>query len=158
MPFDDFSKFHDLLSKPSVVAYHHSRSDQVNSVDESYSWFTLPGTSAIPTPRMSEEAMSTTAWYFKRRCVASFFPWERTSLNRMSEFIIASLELAYEYAKLGRLKRAIVVFSTALEIVRSGETSPEIGAFFLLRFAETLALVNDVPRRYAITDCTLNCL
>lgn len=78
-----------------------------------------------------------------------FYAWRCTGLTRRLEFIIASLELAYEYAKLGRLKRATAVFSTALDIVRSGETSPEIGAFFLLRFAETLALMNDVPRRYA---------
>lgn len=67
--------------------------------------------------------------------------------SRSVEFIVSSLELAYEYAKLGKLKRATSVFNTALDIVRNMETSPEVGAFFLLRFAETLALMNDVPRR-----------
>ncbi|KAJ2921923.1 hypothetical protein H1R20_g15170, partial [Candolleomyces eurysporus] len=66
------------------------------------------------------------------------------------EFIVSSLELAYEYAKLGKLKRAASVFNTALDIVRNMETSPEVGAFFLLRFAETLALMNNVPRSSAV--------
>ncbi|KAJ2933762.1 hypothetical protein H1R20_g3330, partial [Candolleomyces eurysporus] len=66
------------------------------------------------------------------------------------EFIGSSLELAYEYAKLGKLKRAASVFNTALDIVRNMETSPEVGAFFLLRFAETLALVNNVTTSSAV--------
>ncbi|KAF5330235.1 hypothetical protein D9611_010620 [Ephemerocybe angulata] len=66
------------------------------------------------------------------------------------ESIIASLELAYEYAKLGKLKRATSVFTNALDIVRSGQTAPEVAAFFLLRFSETLALMGDVPRSSAV--------
>lgn len=72
-----------------------------------------------------------------------------TTNDHVLEFIVASLELAYEYAKLGKLRRATSIFTTALDIVRSGETSPEVAAFFLLRFAETLALMNDVPKRYS---------
>ena len=64
-----------------------------------------------------------------------------------AEFIVASLELAYEYAKLGKMKRATSVFNMALDVVRNDEASPEISALFLLKFAETLALMNDVPRR-----------
>ncbi|KAF9479762.1 cysteine peptidase C50 [Pholiota conissans] len=61
-------------------------------------------------------------------------------------FVIASLDLAHEYATLGRLKRATSIFTQALEIVRSRQTSEEIGVRFLLRFAESLALLEDVPK------------
>ena len=64
-----------------------------------------------------------------------------------SAFIVCSLELAYDYAQLGKLKRATGIFGTALEVVRSGETSPEISAFYLLRFAEALSIAGNVEKR-----------
>lgn len=65
----------------------------------------------------------------------------------MTGCIIASLELAHEYATLGRHQRATTIFSQALDIVRSGQTSEEVAVRFLLGFAESLALIEDVPKR-----------
>ena len=50
--------------------------------------------------------------------------------------------------KLGKMKRAAMIFNLALEVVRSGQASPEVSSAFLLRFAESLALIEDVSRRY----------
>ncbi|TFK18247.1 hypothetical protein FA15DRAFT_760707 [Coprinopsis marcescibilis] len=61
-------------------------------------------------------------------------------------FFLCSLELAYEYVQLGKLKRATSIFGLALDVVRAGETSPEISSFYLLRFAEAFALNNDVAK------------
>ncbi|KAF8958159.1 peptidase family C50-domain-containing protein [Flammula alnicola] len=61
-------------------------------------------------------------------------------------YVTASLDLAHEYATLGKLKRATVIFTQALEIVRSGQASLDVAVKFLLRFSETLALVEDVPK------------
>jgi len=57
------------------------------------------------------------------------------------------LELAHEYVTLGKMKRAITIFNQALEIVRQGEVSDEVRVRFLLRFAESLAVAEDVPSR-----------
>jgi separase len=65
----------------------------------------------------------------------------------LKAFIICSLELAYDYAQLGKLKRATSIFGTALDVVRSGETSPEISAFYLLRFAEALTFGGNPSKR-----------
>jgi len=45
------------------------------------------------------------------------------------------------------MKRAITIFNQALEIVRRGEVSDEVAVRFLLRFAGSLAVVEDVPKR-----------
>ena len=41
-----------------------------------------------------------------------------------------------------------MIFNLALEVVRSGQASPEVSSAFLLRYAESLALIEDVSRRY----------
>jgi len=68
-------------------------------------------------------------------------------LTHSTGYVIASLELAHEYVTLGKMKRAITIFNQALEIVRRGEVSDEVAVRFLLRFAESLAVVEDVPKR-----------
>ncbi|KAL6306065.1 peptidase family C50-domain-containing protein [Sparassis latifolia] len=60
------------------------------------------------------------------------------------EFIMASLELAHEYVKLGRARKAASVYNQALASVRSGEASPEVRVMFLLRYAEALAAAGNV--------------
>ncbi|GLB42455.1 putative peptidase family C50 [Lyophyllum shimeji] len=61
-------------------------------------------------------------------------------------YIINSVELAYEYIKLGKTRRAVTIFNQALNAVRSGKASDEASSFFFLRFAESLAMAEDVPR------------
>lgn len=67
-------------------------------------------------------------------------------------YVIASLDLAHEYALLGKYKRAANIFNQALDIVRSGQVPEEVSISFLLRYAELLALVEDVPKRYQFCD------
>ncbi|CAA7261156.1 unnamed protein product [Cyclocybe aegerita] len=71
-------------------------------------------------------------------------------------YITASIELAHEYVTLGKLKRAASIFNQALEVVRSGQASPDVSVRFLLRFAESLALVDDVPKSLAVYLEALN--
>ncbi|KAF9445711.1 hypothetical protein P691DRAFT_734529 [Macrolepiota fuliginosa MF-IS2] len=61
-------------------------------------------------------------------------------------YISASLDLAHEYMKIGKTRRATSIFNQALESVSAGHVSDEIGAIFLLRFAESLALIDNIPR------------
>ncbi|EDR03598.1 uncharacterized protein LACBIDRAFT_307095 [Laccaria bicolor S238N-H82] len=61
-------------------------------------------------------------------------------------YISASIDLAHEYVKIGKMKRAAMIFNLALEVVRNGQASPEVSSAFLLRFAESLALIEDVSR------------
>ncbi|KAH6918185.1 cysteine peptidase C50 [Coprinopsis sp. MPI-PUGE-AT-0042] len=108
LPFDDFSKFHDLMMLTVRIL----------------------GLLSITLPRV--------------QLLASLRKLCQRQLGSSSEaFIICSLELAYDYAQLGKLKKATSIFGTALDVVRSGETSPEVSAFYLLRFAEALALASN---------------
>ncbi|KAF8878488.1 peptidase family C50-domain-containing protein [Gymnopilus junonius] len=61
-------------------------------------------------------------------------------------YILASLDLAHQYVALGKLKRATSIFNPALEMVRSGQASGDIAVQFLLRFSESLAVIEDVPK------------
>ncbi|PFH48873.1 hypothetical protein AMATHDRAFT_148907 [Amanita thiersii Skay4041] len=61
-------------------------------------------------------------------------------------YISASLDLAHEYVKLGKLRRASTVFNQALNTVRSGQVSDEVCSLFFLRYAEALAVLEDVPQ------------
>jgi separase len=62
-------------------------------------------------------------------------------------YISASLDLAHEYMRIGKTRRATSIFNQALDAVRGGKVSDETSALFLLRFAESLALIENVPRR-----------
>lgn len=62
------------------------------------------------------------------------------------------MDLAHEYAVLGKTKRATSIFAQALNVVRSGKASDEACASFFLRFAESLAIAEDVTRRYVKND------
>ncbi|KAK2461139.1 hypothetical protein APHAL10511_006666 [Amanita phalloides] len=61
-------------------------------------------------------------------------------------YISASIDLAHEYVKLGKLRRASAVFNHALNSVRSGQVSDDVCSLFLLRYAEALAVLEDVPQ------------
>ncbi|KAF8075942.1 cysteine peptidase C50 [Lyophyllum atratum] len=52
-------------------------------------------------------------------------------------YIMNSVDLAYEYIKLGKTRRAAMVFNQALNAVRSGNASDDACASFFLRFAES---------------------
>ena len=62
-------------------------------------------------------------------------------------YIMASIDLAHEYVALGKMRRASSIFNQALEVVRSGHASPEIAVRFLLRYSESLAMVEEVSKR-----------
>ncbi|KAF5357177.1 hypothetical protein D9756_006793 [Leucocoprinus leucothites] len=61
-------------------------------------------------------------------------------------YITASLDLAHEYMRIGKTRRATSIFMQALETVRGGHVSEETSALFMLRFAESLALIENVPK------------
>ncbi|KXN84922.1 Separin [Leucoagaricus sp. SymC.cos] len=65
-------------------------------------------------------------------------------------YINASLDLAHEYMRIGKTRRATAIFTQALETVRAGHVSEETSALFLLRFAESLALIENVPRSSSV--------
>lgn len=65
----------------------------------------------------------------------------------MEVYISASVELALEYMKLGKLKPATVLFTRTLHVLRSGEVSDDVCVMFYLRHAEFLALAEDTLRR-----------
>lgn len=65
-------------------------------------------------------------------------------------YISASLDLAHEYMRIGKTRRTTSIFNQALDAVRGGKVSDEISALFLLRFAESLALLENVPRRWVL--------
>lgn len=75
----------------------------------------------------------------------------RISLVNFTGYILASLDLAHEYVTLGKLRRAVSIFSPAHDIVRSRQASREVSVRFLLRFGESLAIFEDIPKRWRIS-------
>ena len=63
------------------------------------------------------------------------------------DYILASVDLAHEYVKLGKTGKASTIYGQALTAVRSAEPSDEVRMIFLLRYSESLAIVNNVLRR-----------
>jgi propanediol dehydratase small subunit len=63
-------------------------------------------------------------------------------------YVLASIDLAHEYVKLSKTKRATSIFNQTLNSVKTGQISDEAVALFYLRFAESLAIAEDVARRY----------
>jgi separase len=61
--------------------------------------------------------------------------------------IITSVDLAHEYVKLGKTAKVSTIYEQALIAIRNGGPSDEIRTIFLLRYAESLAIVNNVFRR-----------
>ncbi len=51
--------------------------------------------------------------------------------------------------RIGKTRRGMSIFNQALDSVRGGHVSDDISATFLLKFAESLAIIENVPRRYS---------
>lgn len=64
-----------------------------------------------------------------------------------SGYVILSVDLAHEYVKLGKTVKASTIYGQTLIVVRNNEPSAEVRTLFLLRYSESLALVNNVLRR-----------
>ncbi|KAJ7087888.1 peptidase family C50-domain-containing protein [Mycena epipterygia] len=61
-------------------------------------------------------------------------------------YISVSVELAVEYMKLGKTKRANLLFAHSLDAVKSGKISDDVCVMFYLRHAEAMALAEDVVK------------
>lgn len=64
----------------------------------------------------------------------------------------ASVELAHEYVKLGRLRTASTIYQQALSTVQAGGVSEEVRIIALLRAAESLAMTDDIAARSVLLD------
>ena len=62
-------------------------------------------------------------------------------------YVATSIDLAHEYVALGKMRRASSIFNQALEVVRDKHASPEVAVRFLLRYSESLAMIEEVPKR-----------
>ncbi|KAG6866775.1 hypothetical protein C0991_011434 [Blastosporella zonata] len=85
-------------------------------------------------PRRAENNMTSTVFDNVEKLAALF------------RYITSSADLAYEYAKLGKIRRATMIFARTLDAVRTGGVSAEASAYFFLRYAESLVTTEDVPR------------
>jgi len=76
--------------------------------------------------------------------------WIKPSQRYYIALVKASVELAHEYIKLGKTERAATVFGRALAFGRNPahKLSDEIRIMFLLRYAESLAIVSNTEKRY----------
>ncbi|KAJ6597043.1 cysteine peptidase C50 [Mycena vulgaris] len=81
---------------------------------------------------------------------------DQSSESVTNDHIRASVELALEYMKLGKTKRATVLFTQTLNIVKSGKVSDDVCVMFYLRHAESLALAEDVVRSSDMYNEALN--
>ncbi|KIY44954.1 hypothetical protein FISHEDRAFT_76985 [Fistulina hepatica ATCC 64428] len=61
-------------------------------------------------------------------------------------YILASVDVAYEYLQLGKVKHAISVYNSLVDLLQYPAVSDEIRALFQLRFAESLAVNEDLVR------------
>ncbi|KAJ7598753.1 cysteine peptidase C50 [Mycena floridula] len=66
------------------------------------------------------------------------------------DYIIASTNLGCEYLRLGKIKRASKIFGQTLTAVQSTNASVHAQSMFYLRYAESLALVEDVLQSSAL--------
>ncbi|KAJ7097786.1 cysteine peptidase C50 [Mycena belliarum] len=71
---------------------------------------------------------------------------EYSSEPILDDNVSASAELALEYMRLGKIKRATALFTHALSVVKSGTVSDGVCVMLYLRHAEFLALTEDVVR------------
>jgi separase len=95
------------------------------------------------TRRLCEQHSGTShdgQWRYRSKTNNSFIVY-------LVGYITASVDLAHEYVKLGKTAKASTVYGQALIAIRNGGPSDEIRTTFLLRYAESLAIVNNVLRR-----------
>ncbi|EAU89520.1 cysteine-type endopeptidase [Coprinopsis cinerea okayama7 len=131
IPFDDFGRFHELLMLTVRILGLLS--------------LVLPRVQLLASLRRLCQRQLGAASEGVQFGIIMFVPWTDWFLVGAA-FIVCSLELAYEYVQLGKLKRATTIFGTALDVVRAGDASEEISAFYLLRFAEALAMAGEVEK------------
>ncbi|KAG6831576.1 hypothetical protein H0H87_004795 [Tephrocybe sp. NHM501043] len=73
-----------------------------------------------------------------------------SQLGKKSDgYIKSSVDLAYEYAKLGKMRRATGIFGRILDVVRTAGASTEAAAYFFLRYAESEVVTSDDAQRSA---------
>lgn len=71
----------------------------------------------------------------------------RTLCSSSPGYVVVSMDLASEHVKLGKTKKASAIYDHALSAVRSGQVSDEVRARFLLRYAESVAAVDNTLAR-----------
>ncbi|KAG6876419.1 hypothetical protein C0992_013023 [Termitomyces sp. T32_za158] len=76
--------------------------------------------------------------------------------KQSDEYITSSADLACEFTKLGKVRRATAIFSATLDTVRSGRASVKAAAYFYLRYAESLAITEELQRSAAVYSEALN--
>ncbi|KNZ74935.1 Separin [Termitomyces sp. J132] len=80
-----------------------------------------------------------------------------SQLGKQSDgHITSSVDLACEYAKLGKTRRATMIFSVTLDTIRSGRVSVEASVYFYLRYAESLAMTEELQKSVAMYYQALN--
>lgn len=67
------------------------------------------------------------------------------------EYLMTSIELAYEYSQLGRANRALSIYSHALQAVDKA-SDPELQALLYLRHSESLAAAGQVLQRFGLSS------
>ena len=78
--------------------------------------------------------------------VWSRFPWLFPK-RFCSDYIEASVQLAHEYVKLGKTRKARAIYGHVLNAVEDGQISDEVKTAFFLRYAHLLAISDDLARR-----------
>ena len=67
--------------------------------------------------------------------------------HRYAAYSVICVDLAHEYVKLGKSKRAGALFSKCANVLKAGEVLDEVRLLYLLGHAEVLALGDNVPAR-----------
>lgn len=67
------------------------------------------------------------------------------------DFVKISVDLAHEYVKLGKTQKGVNVYRHTLSSVKDVEICAETRVFYLLRFAESQALMGSILKRYTNT-------
>lgn len=63
-------------------------------------------------------------------------------------YSVICVDLAHEYMKLGKSKRASALFNKCANLLKMGDVPDEVRLQYLLGRAEVLALGGNVPARY----------
>ncbi|TFK52052.1 hypothetical protein OE88DRAFT_1807932 [Heliocybe sulcata] len=71
---------------------------------------------------------------------------EHHASDNRDGYVKACVDLAHEYVKLGKIRKAGRIYGQALTVVRSQQASEEAAILFLLRYAESLALADNMLR------------
>jgi hypothetical protein len=73
----------------------------------------------------------------------------RVDRNISIDYIMSSIDLAHEYAKLGKTGKANAIYHSTLSSIKNQTTLDEVRILFLLRHSESLAAVGNSLQRYA---------